>query len=351
MKVLLTGGSGFLGKQVLELLLADDRITRVDVLSRSKKSHPDPKVRIIPLDLSRAESLALIPADMNAVIHLAGLYDFTRDQQSNYANNVLAASNLLEYLRSATVKRGVPVIAASSYVVGLGCPDSEAEGLTSQLPPTEISYAYTKALSERLFTDSGLPCTIFRLGILIGNSVDGAIEKIEGPYYLMATLSRLSRLKIPFKKIPLPLPGNPDQIFPMVPVDFAAKAFHEALFKKETFTPGAKIYGVYRAEGVTLRRLCQTLVRTIAPSFKPFFPNAFFDSMPPQLMRHQELLTGIPKDALRMATEHVALGSERFEAMFPEVKIPSFDGFKRSFIRGYLNTQAQSLQNLSEDNS
>lgn len=338
MKVLLTGGSGFLGKQVLELLLADDRITRVDVLSRSKKSHPDPKVRIIALDLSKAESLALIPPDCTVVVHLAGLYDFKKDQVANYANNVLSASNLVEYLRSTPQTRGIPVIAASSYVVGLGCPDDEAENTTSQLPPAEISYAYTKALSEKLFTDSGLPCTVFRLGILIGNSVDGSIEKIEGPYYLMSALAKLSGLQLPFKRIPLPMPGNPDQIFPIVPVDYAAKAFHEALFKKETFTPGTRIYGVYREEGVTLRKLCTTLVKRIAPSFRPVFPG----SLPTSVVRHQELLTGIPRDALRMASESVALGSRRFETSFPEVNIPAFDQYKDSFIQGFLDASLNS---------
>lgn len=337
MRVLLTGGTGFLGKRLLQRLLADPRIEKVHVLTRSKRSHPDPKVRIHKIDLSITQDLYKMPTDVDAIIHLAGLYDFGRGQAENYANNVLVASNLVETIRTSERAASVPILFASSYVVGVGGTPAEGYNEARSLPPEDYSYAYTKALSERLIVGSGSPCSIFRVGVLVGDTETGSIEKLDGPYFFVETLCRIAALSLSQKlrrfipALPLPLPADPDKVLPFVPVDVAARVFHEALFKSVTFQPGSKIYGVYDPQSVKVRDLCDELIRRIAPQVKPLF----LGQVSGAVMAKQSIVTGVPEEAMRMSYEPIHLDSSRFKLDFPEIEMPRFETYSEKFVSGY----------------
>ena len=97
-------------------------------------------------------------------------------------HNVLSAGNFIQWLKK---KFNPPprILFSSTYAVALGQNGTESgEEPLLLLPPRENPYAHCKALAESAFIDSGLPVQIFRLGILVGTTENGEIEKVDGPY-------------------------------------------------------------------------------------------------------------------------------------------------------------------------
>jgi short-subunit dehydrogenase len=89
----------------------------------------------------------------------------------------------------------------------------EAEGL-------DDPYFATKHESEGLVrTACARPWRVYRPGIVVGHSVSGEIDKIDGPYYFFKLLRRLRTLPSW-----LPLLGIEGGVMPIVPVDFVARA-------------------------------------------------------------------------------------------------------------------------------
>jgi thioester reductase-like protein len=82
------------------------------------------------------------------------------------------------------------------------------------------SYEETKFAAERVVRSMSrrMPATVFRPGIIIGDSRSGEIGPFDGPYHLMAVL-----MNSPFD-LQLPLPGRGDGPLHLVPVDYVIEA-------------------------------------------------------------------------------------------------------------------------------
>ena len=62
----------------------------------------------------------------------------------------------------------------------------------------------------------GVPTTIVRPAIVVGDSRTGETAKFDGPYYILRTAAAIPG--------PMPQLGNPDALFNVVPVDFVVEA-------------------------------------------------------------------------------------------------------------------------------
>jgi UDP-glucose 4-epimerase len=109
-KVLVTGGAGFIGSHVSdEFLRAGHEVIALDNLSSGKRENLDPKVRLVELDIRSPEAAALIRSERPQVIcHLAAQMDVRRsveDPRFDADANILGMLNLLEAARSSGVKK------------------------------------------------------------------------------------------------------------------------------------------------------------------------------------------------------------------------------------------------------
>ncbi len=335
MKVLITGATGFLGKQVLRHLVADADITQIDVISRKKSTHPAPKVRVLQqnlADLTAVERLSR--EDYDAALHLAGLYDFEAKFPENYRENVLATLNVISALKRINQKRRAPLIHASTYAVGYGNGGELSEAPLAHLPPKDIPYSYCKAAGEKAVTSSGIPHTVLRPGVLVGDSIRGDFDKTDGPYYFMKWLARTAAHAVGRRLPVLPVPGHPDAILPLVPVDFAAKGFYLALRTQlglDGPTPADAVYGLFNSKSVTVQDFCRRAVSELLPNAKIFY----LPSLARPLLRAQKILTGIPEATFRFASEKTALSSALYTAAFPECAVPEFESFQEVFFKGF----------------
>jgi len=110
MRVLITGGAGFIGSHLVDRLLAEDHhVSVVDNLATGKRENLDPGSILYPVDI-RDEGLADIFAEARpeVVFHLAAHIDVTRsvrDPAYDASINILGSLNLLECCRRQRVRR------------------------------------------------------------------------------------------------------------------------------------------------------------------------------------------------------------------------------------------------------
>ena len=166
-RILVTGGSGFIGRHVVSVLAADGAHVRVVDL----KPHPDPSVEIVVGDLGDPEVLiASLEGGIDSIVHLAAVTSVLRSLEQpelTYQTNVAATASLLEAARAAGATS--LVFASTNAVTGpMQAPKiSEAATLRPLTP-----YGSTKAAAEMLmsaYTASyGLRCTCLRLTNVYG---------------------------------------------------------------------------------------------------------------------------------------------------------------------------------------
>jgi UDP-glucose 4-epimerase len=109
-KVLVTGGAGFIGSHVCDVFLrAGHEVIALDNLSSGKRENLDPRVRLAVLDIRSPEAAELIRSERPQVLcHLAAQMDVRRsveDPRFDAEANILGMLNLLEASRVSGVKK------------------------------------------------------------------------------------------------------------------------------------------------------------------------------------------------------------------------------------------------------
>ena len=213
MKVLLTGGSGEVGRHLLELLYKDSRVSLVtfdrDISSlRRWYRQKAAGARLHFGDLSQKETLPSLHG-IDAVIHLAALIPPYADQHPDeaYRVNVEGTANLLNRLQEDSP--GAFFIYSSSIsVYGDRMIDPEICVGDLLKPSFGDAYALTKIQAEEVLEGSTLDWTTLRLTAVMG----GLNHRPSGLLFHM------------------PLDTSLEIISP----EDAARAFHSALYQRES---------------------------------------------------------------------------------------------------------------------
>jgi len=167
LRVLVTGGSGFIGRHVVRALRERGATVRVlDLVA-----HPDPSVDLVQGDLADpAVRAAGLEGGCDAVVHLAAVTSVLRSLEQpdlTFATNVQATHGLLEDARRAGAR--ALVFASTNAVCGPMEGPAIDEG--ARLRPL-TPYGSTKAAGEMLmwaYTASyGLRCAYLRLTNVYG---------------------------------------------------------------------------------------------------------------------------------------------------------------------------------------
>lgn len=162
MKVLVTGGTGFIGSHtVVELLNNDYEVIVVDNLSNSKDNVLDSikkitgkEIKFYKEDLCNKEAIRKIFAEnkIDAVIHFAGYKAVGESVQKPlmyYRNNILSTLNLCDIMNEYGVKN----IVFSSSATVYGTPEKLPIEETSEIKHATNPYGETKIINEKIFYD------------------------------------------------------------------------------------------------------------------------------------------------------------------------------------------------------
>ena len=235
MKYLITGGTGFIGHNLIEELLQQKKNATIYVLVRKeskqklesmKKKWGDNAKRVVPLTGDLTRSMLGVPAKkrrelegkIDHVFHLAAVYDLMADAESQIRVNVEGTQNVVNLATDIKAKRfhHMSSIAAAGMFSGIFREDmfEEAQGLDN-------AYFRTKHDSESIVRhECKMPWRIYRPGIVVGHSETGVIDKIDGPYYFFKLIQKMRKM-IPSWMPTLGLEGGRINI---VPVDYVVDA-------------------------------------------------------------------------------------------------------------------------------
>jgi 2-alkyl-3-oxoalkanoate reductase len=147
MKALVTGGGGFLGRQIVAKLLA--RGDTVRVLGRGH--YPDLMTRgveVVSADLQDAPAVERACRDMDTVFHVGARAGYWGSWDSYYGPNVVGTENVLNGCRKAGVRK--LIYTSTPSVVSAGGHVEHADECAPYPEKYECPYPATKALAEQL---------------------------------------------------------------------------------------------------------------------------------------------------------------------------------------------------------
>lgn len=174
MKVLVTGGAGFIGSHVVRKLMSDGHeIVVVDNLSSGLSGNLPPDTRLEVMDVHDDEIMDLFRKErFEAVVHLAGqtMVDVSIDNPDYDAReNIIGGIKILEACRHTGVKR---LIFSSTAAVYGDVPEDDLPVRESQPPAPMSFYGLSKLTTEKYLAlyqeNHGLDYVILRFSNVFG---------------------------------------------------------------------------------------------------------------------------------------------------------------------------------------
>ncbi len=154
MECLVTGGAGFIGSHLVDLLLSEGHsVTAIDNLSvgNVRNLHQalnQPKFKFYPADISLDADIESFFEGKDIVFHLAGLADIVpsiENPDAYFNANVIGTYNVAKLSTAANVKKVVYAASSSCYGIPDHFPTTEESRCNPQYP-----YALTKYLGEQI---------------------------------------------------------------------------------------------------------------------------------------------------------------------------------------------------------
>jgi len=246
--VLLTGATGFLGAwlarallrrpnvQLLALVRAPDRTAGERRLSWAWCEWPaleaeiGQRIRVMPGDVREA-GLGLAPADRQAcvsqvthILHSAADVRLHASLRALRRTNVQGTEQVLALARDMQRDHGLVRLShvSTAYVAGRR-PGEVAETDLSDAWGFDSPYEQSKFEAERLVRSAmdSLPISVFRPGMIVGDSRDGAIRRFNTFYY---------PLRLYLEGRTWVVPARSDLRVNIVPVDYVAEVIEGLTF-------------------------------------------------------------------------------------------------------------------------
>jgi NAD(P)-dependent dehydrogenase (short-subunit alcohol dehydrogenase family) len=229
-----TGSTGFLGRFLLQRLLAREPAAQIGLLVRAasrerlegmvRELGGERQVTLYEGDLTQPQlglgddAIASLRGSVEHFFHLAAVYDMTADDERNRAANVEGTRHAVELANAlgAGCLHHVSSIAVAGEYDGYFREDMFDEG-----QPLPSSYHRTKFESERLVRSRAeVPWRVYRPAIVVGHSKTGEMDKIDGPYYFFKPIQKVRHLLPEWVPLVGPEMGDTN----VVPVDYVIAA-------------------------------------------------------------------------------------------------------------------------------
>jgi thioester reductase-like protein len=236
----MTGFPGFLGSALLPRLLArrggDEAFCLVQArhlsvarqrVAELEAAHPQTagRIRLVEGDITLPDlgidhALADRLEDVDEVWHLAAVYDLAVSEEVARRVNVEGTANVLDFCAGRPDLKRLHYV-STCYVSGRYDGEFTEEALDEGQSFLN-HYEATKFDAEvfvRAAMAHGLPATVYRPGIVVGDSTTGETQKYDGPYFLAAFLRRQHGIAL------VPAVGDIDRVrVSLVPRDFVIEA-------------------------------------------------------------------------------------------------------------------------------
>lgn len=347
--ILLTGSTGFLGRELLESILVRNPNEEIAcVIRSSNKSSSEERFNDLARSLEEkgfsTKNLTLISGDLQTpslglskndyekiisecskVLHCAACTEFTLPYAAARSANFDSTKNLLSTLAKSSK---LPVFnhVSTAYVAGSqrGIVNPEDIDLDVRF---RNSYEKTKAESEQLALSfrERLPVNIFRPSIIIGHSQTGITSTFNVLYF---------PAKLIAKRLLSVLPASPNATLDIVPVDYVANSI-SLLSNLDTGAGRSFHLTCGLGEEVTMSELLELFVESIHQYFRY---NS--DKFPMPKFIHTETLSSLLEESIHGACNKLqSILNKRLEfinMLFPYmgymINNPRFDASETTLL-------------------
>jgi thioester reductase-like protein len=296
MNILFTGFPGFIGMRLLPRILEEKPKHRIECLVQEKflgaaqaavaaleKAHPKVRGRLglvvgditasgLGIERGRARELR---ASLQEAYHLAAVYDLAVRRDVARKINVEGTKNVLEFLEGVKGFDRLHYV-STAYVSGT------ARGVFRE---TDLDvgqgfknhYEETKFQAEVEVARSRVPRTIYRPGVVVGDSRTGETGKFDGPYFVLRAMERLPSPGV-FIRL-----GFGSGSVSIVPVDFVVEALAALSASEVSRGKTYHLTGAPRSAMEVAETLAQALGKKFVYVPTPLFlARAFFAPGPVQ---------------------------------------------------------------------
>lgn len=194
MKILITGGAGYIGSHIAEEFSKNNQVIIVDNLSTGYQKLLFKKIKFYKLDIRKTTELKkiIIKERINIVVHLAAklsLQEAQKKPKQYFSNNVNGTKSVLKAIHNSYVKT---IIFSSTAAVYSG---NKEIACKENLKPKPINlYGKTKLISEELIKKfckkNKIKSIILRYFNVVGASKSGKIGSIKNYGQLFKILSK-----------------------------------------------------------------------------------------------------------------------------------------------------------------
>jgi UDP-glucose 4-epimerase len=276
MRILVTGGAGFIGSSLCHRLTLEPAVSEVvvlDDLSTGVAANLDgcPRTHLIVGDVRDAAVVAAASQGVDSIVHLAARPSVPLSLQDPLASHHVNITGTLEVLEAARRNMTHVIVASSSAVYGDSPVSPKAENLAQQpLSPYGVTKVATEGYAAAYQHSFGLPTLALRFFNVYGprQPVGHAYAAVV-PAFVSAALQNL----------PLPVFGDGLQIRDFVYVDTVAEALTDAVTRGLTSPGPVNLATGDPADLLTVvRELEDVLGRPLAVEFREARPGDIRDS-------------------------------------------------------------------------
>jgi len=222
MRILVTGGAGFLGSHITNLLIKDGHeVVILDNLKKGYKELVNPKAKLVVGDINDPVKTQEALDGIDAVIHMAGLIvvpESVKYPELYVKNNVLGSVNLLDCMAKKNVKKIIFSSSACVYGEPKNLPITEDEPLHPD-NPYGASKASVEAFLQAYHANHNFDVTILRYFNPYGPGELHNPETHAIPNFIKAVLA----------KKPIPLYWKGEQIRDFIYVEDLASSHTQVL--------------------------------------------------------------------------------------------------------------------------